>query len=83
MDGPLSQFAQVRGGQLYISPVTAADAGRYRCTVVTQGGSTEAFSQVFISGERRGSSGGMNVCGEWAGREARRFRDAKGQRGRL
>ena len=50
VDGPLSQSAVIRGGQLYITPVTAADAGRYRCVAITTSGTAEAYSQIIISG---------------------------------
>ncbi len=49
--GILSQSAVIRGSQLIISPVTAADAGRYRCIVTTQQGTAEGYSMVFISSE--------------------------------
>ena len=55
VDGPLSQSAVIRGGQLYITPVTAADAGRYRCVAITTAGTAEAYSQIIVSGTSRRS----------------------------
>ena len=72
VDGPLSQNAVIRGGQLYITPVTAADAGRYRCVAITTAGTAEAFSQIIISGTATSSF--TVYCYRW-----RKYKKKKGR----
>ena len=48
--GSLSPSARERDGTLEISPVTAADSGRYRCIAVNAGGRAEAYVDVVVSG---------------------------------
>ena len=48
VSGQLSRNARDNNGVLTITPVTAADAGRYRCVGVTSAGSSEAFADVAV-----------------------------------
>ena len=50
VSGQLSPRARDSGGVLIISPVTAADAGRYRCIGQTGAGSDEAYAEVSVYG---------------------------------
>ena len=50
VSGRLSPRARESGGVLTISPVTAADAGRYRCIGQTRTGSDEAYAEVSVYG---------------------------------
>lgn len=61
IDGPLSQYAVIRGSTLEISRVTPSDGGRYRCIAANQAGRAEAYTDVQISGSPSGGSGGPAV----------------------
>ena len=49
--GQLSQAASERDGILRIQPVTAADAGRYRCLASNEAGRSELYADVSVMGE--------------------------------
>ena len=51
VSGQMSSRARDSGGVLVISPVTAADGGRYRCVGATRIGSDEAYADVRVYGK--------------------------------
>ena len=51
MDGQLSTAASDRHGVLRIQPITAADAGRYRCMASNEAGRSELYAEVTVVGQ--------------------------------
>ena len=49
--GALSPSAVDRNGLLTIRHVTAADAGRYRCSAISGSGRSESFAVISVTGQ--------------------------------